>query len=187
MRQEIARIHRVSDMLCTAHAGLRDKLQRRALILDLTILGLSTWLTAMIFVAPRIGVRLSPRSIDSEIWLGLLAIGTFILAIFQTKLDWKGRAGAHGRSSAYYAGVKGESSRLLRSDTISSEKAEHLFERYSFSDQFCLYIPENEFLAQKKRHKIKVRISRVLDERPGASVVFLRIRIWFRDNWPCVR
>ena len=60
-REELQRIRRVSDMLCTAHAGLRDRYSGLALFLDLAVLGLSTWLVALAFVEPRIGVSLSTK------------------------------------------------------------------------------------------------------------------------------
>ena len=81
-------------MLCTAHAGLRDRYARRSLFLDLSVLGLSTWLVALAFVEPRIGISLTPFKIDAQIWGGLLATFTFFLAIVQLKTDWKGRSDA---------------------------------------------------------------------------------------------
>src|ERR1700674_2305997 len=50
MRAELERIRRVSDMLCTAHAGLRDHYARLALTIDIAILG-------SFYLACRIGVR----------------------------------------------------------------------------------------------------------------------------------
>src|SRR3979409_723189 len=88
--RELQRIRRVSDMLCTAHAGLRDRFSRLALFLDLSLLGLSTWLVALAFVEPRIGVSLTPFGMDTQIWGGLLATFTFFLTIVQLKTDWKG-------------------------------------------------------------------------------------------------
>ena len=114
-REELQRIRRVSDMLCTAHAGLRDRYSRLALFLDLSLLGLSTWLVALAFVEPRIGVSLTPLGIDSQIWGGLLATFTFFLTIVQMKTDWKGRSDAHRRTLDLYAEVKREAGYLLAS------------------------------------------------------------------------
>src|SRR5580704_8433448 len=43
---EIERVRRVSDMLLTGHANLRDRYRRWATLLDLAIMALSTWLSA---------------------------------------------------------------------------------------------------------------------------------------------
>src|SRR5258708_5751373 len=56
-----------SDMRCSAHWLLYERYVRRALWIDLTIMALSSWLVAMAFVEPRIGVKLAPLGIDSQI------------------------------------------------------------------------------------------------------------------------
>jgi len=60
LRKEIERIRNVSDMLCTGHAILRDRYERKALALDLSILALATWLSALAFVTPSINLSLTP-------------------------------------------------------------------------------------------------------------------------------
>jgi hypothetical protein len=39
-------------------------------------------------------------------------------------------------------------------------------------------------LPQKRRHKIKVALSKHLDAHPSASLLLTRLRFWFRDNFP---
>ena len=114
MRDELERIRRVSDTLCTGHARLRDRFAQRALILDLCILGLSTWLVALAFVQPRINVRLTPFGLDTQIWMGMLSVAIFFLTLVQFKTDWKGRADAHKRTLEMYAEVKREAGYLSR-------------------------------------------------------------------------
>ncbi len=61
-RPELERIRRVSDMLVTGHANLRDRYSRRATFLDLAVLALSTWLTAVSFsfaLTGRVGQMLT--------------------------------------------------------------------------------------------------------------------------------
>src|ERR1041385_7032884 len=91
-RSELARIRRVADMLCSSHAALRDRYARRATALDLSILALTAWLSAIAFVAPRINATLTPPSFDPQIWVGLLSVATLFLAIVQLKTNWKGRS-----------------------------------------------------------------------------------------------
>jgi hypothetical protein len=114
---ELGRIRQVSDTLCTGHAGLRDRFARRALVLDVSILALSTWLVALAFVEPRLNVSLTPFGLDSQIWVGLLAVGTFFLTIIQIKTDWKGQSDAHKRTLDIYAEVKREAGYLLATGT----------------------------------------------------------------------
>lgn len=182
-RGELERIRTVSDMLCTAHAGLRDRYARRALWLDLAILGLSTWLVALVFVEPRINLSLTPFGLDPQIWVGFIAVATFFLAIVHVKTDWKGLSDAHKRSFTMYAEVKRECGYLLASGhEVSPQECRRLLARYDMATDVGIEIPEKEFLRQKRRHRLKVALSRHLDDHPAASILLTRIRFFLRDN-----
>ena len=182
-RAELERIRRVSDMLCAGHAGLRDHFARRALTLDLAILALSTWLVALAFVQPQINLSLTPFSLDPTLWVGLLAIMTFLLSVVQMKVDWKGLSDAHTRSCALYASVHREAGYVLAGAVDSDDQAcRQLIERFDLAGVVGIGIPENQFLAQKRRHLMKKAISKYLDTHPAASIFLTRTRFWFRDN-----
>ena len=180
---ELGRIRQVSDTLCTGHAGLRDRFARRALALDVSILALSTWLVALAFVEPRLNVSLTPFGLDSQIWVGLLAVGTFFLTIIQIKTDWKGRSDAHKRTLDIYAEVKREAGYLLATGDPDEGACRRVLARYDLASEVGVEIPENDFLPQKRRHKIKVALSKHLDTHPSASLLLTRLRFWFRDNF----
>jgi hypothetical protein len=179
---ELQRIRRVSDMLCTAHAGLRDRYSRWALFLDLSILGLSTWLVALAFVEPRIGVSLTPFGMDSQIWGGLLATCTFFLTIAQLKTDWKGRSDAHRRTLDLYAEVKREAGYLLASGALDDAAVRRVLARYDVASAVGIAVPERDFLPQKKRHLVKIELSKRLDTMPGSSLIFARLRLWWLNS-----
>jgi hypothetical protein len=183
MHEELERIRRVSDTLCTGHAGLRDRFVRRALLLDLAVLGLSTWIIALAFVEPRINVRLTPFGWDSQIWVGVLSVGTFFLTIVQLKTDWKGRADAHKRTLDVYAEVKREAGYLLAGGDLDESACRRVLARYDMASAVGVEIPEGDFLPQKRRHRIKVALSKHLDTHPSASLLLTRIRFWLRDNF----
>jgi hypothetical protein len=183
-RSELVRVRRVADMLSTAHANLRDQFKRRALFLDGTILGLSTWLTAVVFVEPRIGVTLTPWHFDPQIWVGLLGVATFFLSILQLLVDWKGRSDAHRRSLDMYAEVKRECGYLLASEQVlTHEKCQRVLARYDMASDVGTAVPERQFLVLKKKHLQKVAISRLLDRQPSASLLLIRMKMWWRDNF----
>lgn len=183
LRDELERICRVSDMLCTGHASLRDRYSRRALLLDFAILGLSTWLVALAFVEPKINITLTPLGWDPQIWVGILGIGVFFLSIIQLKTDWKGRSDAHKRTLDIYAEVKREARYLISTGEIGDDEWRRVLARYDIATAVGIEIPEKEFLCQKRRHKTKVELSRHLDEYPTASLLLTYIRFWARDNF----
>lgn len=183
MRAELERIRRVSDMLCTAHAGLSDRYGRFALAIDLGILGLSTWLVALAFVQPRINLSLTPFSLDPQLWGGLLAMLTFFLSVVHMKVDWKGRSDAHRRSCAAYADVHREAGYLASGgNNIDEQERRRLLNRFDLAGTISIAVPEAQFLPQKKRHLIKIAISKHLDTHPAASIFITRVKFWFRDN-----
>ncbi|MGB8842575.1 MAG: hypothetical protein WCC64_16060 [Aliidongia sp.] len=182
MREELERIRSTSDTLCTGHAGLYNRFGQRALILDLAILAASSWLVAMAFVEPHINVRLTPFGWDSQIWVGVLSVATFFLTLVQFKTDWKGRAEAHKRTLNLYAEVKREAGYLLAAGEIEKDTWRRVLSRYDMASAVGIGIPEGDFLSQKRRHKIKVALSKRLDSHPSASLFLTRIRFWIRDN-----
>ncbi|MHC5057063.1 MAG: hypothetical protein ACYTKD_20490 [Planctomycetota bacterium] len=182
-REALKRTARVADQMCTAHAVLHDRCYWLALGLDLLLLICAVWLNAMVFVEPAISLRLSPLGIDSKLWLGLLAIAAFFLSVAHVRIGWKSKRNAHAKARAFYASIKTECRHLLsRSKEVDDACFKSLMDRYAFGGEVLVEIPEARFLSLKKRHKLKVLISRYMDRRPGASLLCLRFRLWWRDT-----
>lgn len=183
LKNELTRLCRVSDMLCTGHAALRDRYAKLAFALDLLTLGVSTWLVALAFVEPKLNVRLTPFGWDSQVWVGALGTGVFFLTLIQIKTDWKGRSDAHKRTLDVYAEVKREAGYLLSAGEYNHDSCQRVFSRYDMAASVGVPIPESEFLRQKQRHLVKVALSKVLDDRPATSLMWLRVRLWWRDTF----
>lgn len=171
---------RVADQSCTAYSILRDDFRRRSTFLDISILLLSTWLTAMVFVQPNIAVALSPHAIPKDIWLGLLCIGTFFLSLIQLQVNWKGRSQVYQQAATALSTFTKEH-RPLGPETEATTLEKALL-RYQFITDTLEPIPESKFLKLKQKHKIKVAISKHLDSHPGASILMLRMTLWWRDS-----
>jgi hypothetical protein len=180
--EELKRVQRVSDMLCTSHAVLRDRFSRRALALDILILTFSTWIVALAFVSSTMATRLTTFGCDSSILLGTLSVGTFFLTLVQFKTDWKSKADAHKRTLGLYAQVKREAGYLLASDQADDAAYRRVLAGYDMASAVGVEIPESCFLLLKKRHKNKIALSKHLDEHPFAFLLLFRLRMWLRDN-----
>jgi hypothetical protein len=180
---ELKRIHRVSDMLCSAHAAMRDSQARKAAILDISILGLSIWLLALVFVDPAISVAVTPFHLNPSLWLGLVSVLTFFLSMVQVKVDWKGHGDKHAQALAMYAAVKRECSYLLASERIlPKHECHNVLAKYEMAGSLGVEIPEKDFLKQKRRHLLKIEISKYLDTHPSASILLVSFQLWWRDN-----
>ena len=177
---DLDRAIRVSDQSCTAYAILRDRYKRRSTVLDLTILLVSAWLTAMVFAQQVIAEQLTPGTISKDLWLGILSIGAFFLSLVQLQVNWKARAQAYQQATTALSSFVKELRPLL--STPDASRAEAVLARYQALTESLEPIPEAEFLKLKQRHKIKLEISRHLDTSPGASITLFMIKLWWRDN-----
>jgi hypothetical protein len=182
-RSEVERIQRVSDQLCTAHAAMRDRFSRRQFAADVIVLLLSAWITSMGFVDPHLAPWLTPPHLDQQLWIGLLGSVTFGLTLIQFKADWRGRSEAHQRSFNMYTEVKREAAYLRAlAGPIPDREFQHLVDRYDMASDVGTGVPEKCFLPLKRRHKLKIAISRVLDEKPGSSIWLTKLKLILRHN-----
>lgn len=183
LKDDLTRICRVANMLCTGHAALRDRYAKFAFALELLNLGVSTWLVALAFVEPKLNVTLTPFGLDSQIWVGALGAGVFFLTLIQIKTDWKGRSDAHKRTLEVYAEVKREAGYLLSAGEYDHDACQRVFSRYDMAASVGVPMPESEFLRQKQRHLVKVALSKALDDRPATSLMWLRVSLWWQDTF----
>ncbi|THV25086.1 hypothetical protein [Peteryoungia ipomoeae] len=186
IRTEVSRIRRVSDQLCSSHAALRDKFYRRAFVMDIFLLLLSAWVTIVSVVDERYVAFLTPYGFDSQLWAGLLGLAVFVLTLFQFKVDWKGTSEAHKRTFSLYAEVKREAGYLLASNKDGEEiplrEFQRLTSRYDMASDAGVAVPERDFLRLKKAHRLKIAVSKRLDEYPGSNIWLTAALIILRDN-----
>lgn len=180
---ELSRMFRVADMLVTCHAILRDNFARRSLLLDIFILSCAAWLTAMSFVDPQVVAVLVPVSIAPQIAIGLVALAIFILSLIQLKVDWKGRSALHGRAAAVYGDLKSELGTLLaNANEVDDRQFAAIREKYVLIGRETIPIPDSRFTRLKQKHKLKIEISKFIDQHPAANIFVLKCRLWWRDN-----
>lgn len=181
MREEVERALRISDMLTSCYSSLRDRYARRAILLDLAILVASVWLVAMAFVDPEIANHFLIPGLTATMTIGLLAILTFILSLFQLRTDWKYQAERFDQAARAYAASKAELRAARSGNPFDQQECQRALGNYQAIGQRVTAIPENTFNKLKKKHLSKIRISQLLDDHAGTSILLIRIRIWFVD------
>jgi hypothetical protein len=182
MSEELRRAFRVADMMVTCHSILRDRYARRALILDVLILIASVWLTAMAFVDAEIARHISFPGASPTLTIGLIAVVTFVLSLFQLRVDWKQRADRHDQAARAYVASKFELAAVTNNGTSTNQECEVTLDRYRSLGGSCIPVPENEFNRLKRRHLIKVLISMEISRHPGTSIWLIRLKHWFSDS-----
>lgn len=177
---EIERIRKVSDMLCSGHSHLRDRFARFALLSDVIVLGSSTWLLALTFVADTTAQVLTPFEMPPQVWLGILGAMTFFITLVRMKADWRGRSDAHRRTCDMYAEVHRECGYILaKGDRLELSECQRVLARYDMATDVGAALPERYFLSIKKRHKLKIAVSKHLDEHPGTPIVLAKLVLWW--------
>jgi hypothetical protein len=181
--EDLSRILRVADQMSTGYACLRDQYALRARILDFSILAIASWLLAMTFVSSDIARRLAPFGIAQDLWIGFLAVGTFVLALMQSRVDWKSRSDAYQRALQNMAEIVLDIRRALATqEGVDPQEAASIAQKYYIVLRFIEPIPENRFLELKRRHRLKIEISKLLDEYPSLHIGLVRAKLWYRDN-----
>jgi hypothetical protein len=181
--KEFRRKRRVLDQTITGHAFLRDVYERRALVLTLLVLALSTVATATAFLAGDTPVTIAGIRARTQIWVGVLTTVIFFLSLVDLRVDWRQRAGAHAEAVRRLARVKG----VFRGVTIVEDRVETTGADLDFEYESAMEqvppIPEKWFLRAKARHLRKVAASQLLSSHPGAPSWLMKARV----TWDGIR
>lgn len=184
LKKELERVQRVSDMLITMHSVLRDEYLRKSIAVDCALFASSIILVALVFMDPVLLDWLPLSATGSRVLLGAFALVTFFLSLVIFRVDWKSKAELHKRAAEAYSHIKLKCQELLMTfNTASDTEIQKLLVRYGDLGEICVAVPEASFLRLKKKHKMKVALSRYLDDNPGACIWLLRLRIWFADTF----
>lgn len=184
IKNELERIQRVSDMLVTMHSSLRDEYALRSALVHCLLFASSIILVALVFMDPALLGWLPLSATGSRILLGVFALVTFFLSLVIFRVDWKAKSELHKYAAQAYSLIKLDCRQMFGAfESATDTEIQKLFVRYSDLGRICIAVPENDFLRLKKKHKIKIAVSKYLDENPGASLLLLNLRIWFADTF----
>ncbi|WP_288960305.1 hypothetical protein [uncultured Sulfitobacter sp.] len=182
-KQELLRIKRVSDMLCTAHSFLRDKYWVMNVAIEVFTIISTFALTVVALADETLLGELFSFNLNTRLWSGVVAAAIFAVTLMQLVVKWSEKAQAHSKSARMYSEVKREATYLLLNFENSDPKEfQRLADRYDMVSETGTTIPDHQFIKLKRRHEIKVAISKSISKNPGALIWFEKIRILYRDN-----
>ena len=171
-------------MLISMHSILRDEYSRKSIAVDCTLFASSIILVALVFLDPALLGWLPLSATGSRILLGTFSLIVFFLSLVSFRVDWKSKSGLHKRAAEAYSRIKLECQELLMTlGTASDTEIQKLLVRYRDLGEICIAVPEASFLRLKKKHKMKVALSKYLDDNPGACLPLLKLKIWFADTF----
>ena len=188
LKSELEHAFRISDQMVTMHSALRDRYAQLALITDCALFAASVVVVALVWVDPSLVEWLPGGITESRVVIGSFSIATFLLSLLSFRVDWKAKSELHRHASEAYSQIKLECRRLLGEiDYAPEADIQRCLARYSDLGQICIAIPENQFLRLKKMHKLKILISKHLDENPETCLWLLRVGMCARSTLKTVR
>jgi hypothetical protein len=178
---ELRRIKRVSDMMITAHAVLKERYRNISLLSDVLLFTCAAVLCVMTFADRDMLIKYFGSWYN--LCIGIMAIGSFIYSFISNQLEWKVKAERHKTAFEKYVNLKFECTNLLKIiDKNEQVDINKFLEKFYTLTPSIISIPEKLFLKCKKHHVLKVFISKYLDEHQSSSILLLKIKLWFRDN-----
>ncbi len=181
--KEMKRLTRVIDTMLTSHSILQERYKRRACILDVVLLIASVLLLVAAFADPEIlkELKISPES--AIIMERVSSVVVFIVALIMLRVDWNGKAVAHGKARDSLIKLKGEAKAVLLDDSVSKETLEKHSQLCSVTLGGLCPIPEGQFNKLKAKHWKKVELSKLVSRYPGCPYCVLRIRLCVVRTW----
>ncbi|MDV7341802.1 hypothetical protein RYZ26_19535 [Terasakiella sp. A23] len=179
---EINRIEKVSNLLVTCHSILSSRYLRRAFLLNLISTLFSAVLAILIFAPQELLSKINPTGFDNTMFMGCLAAVLFLLSLVEMKVAWKEKGSFHKDAANAYSRVKLEIRASYRDGKIDDAKMQDISTKYSLIGEMHPPVPDDQFVKLKKKHKLKIEVSKYLDKNPAANIFLVHIKLWIRDN-----
>jgi len=176
-------MERVSDMLTSMHAMLRDGYNLRAMLLDGSLmLGAATLGTFALADFSSLGA-FSVNADTARVVMAVASCLIFVASVVAYKVDWRARANEHGRACAAYGRLKLKCRGLLsRAEQLTQDDVRELSREYASLGEAHISVPDAQFVALKAAHERKVFLSRCLSRRPFVSARLLACVMWWRHS-----
>lgn len=181
-------MERVSDMLTSMHALLRDRYGSRAILLDATLMLGSVVLGvfALADFASLGAFSVNPHT--ARVVMAVASCLVFVASVVAYKVDWKARADEHSRACVAYGRLKLRCRDLLsRVEQFAEDDLRELSREYASLGEAHIAVPDTQFVLLKAAHERKAFLSRCLSRRPFASPRVLTCVMWWRHTCGAVR
>jgi hypothetical protein len=180
---EIERRYRVADQMVTMYSVLRDRYSARATGLTLGIMGSSVILCACTFLPDNALVAVGLSPLGTKVVLAVFSSFILFLSIAELKVDWKERSSVFGEAAENVAGLKAKY-RAVRNSSghPSSEVIHELAIQYDSIMASLPGVPDLQFAKLKAYHLKKIRLSQMIDTKPGCPLWILRLKLMWEGS-----
>lgn len=178
LEEEIERRFRNADQMATMYSVLRDRYSLRSTWLTLGIMGASVILCACTFLPDDALLAVGLTPFGTKLVLGGASALILFLSIAELKVDWKDRSRRYGEAAEAVAAVKGKYRAQRNSEIqLTPDLITELFNLYDSTMSRIPRVPDSQFVALKSHHLRKVKLSQMVDARPGCPLWILKFRL----------
>jgi hypothetical protein len=179
-REENNRQYEVVDQLLSIHSSLRDRYQRRALLLKLGLLTASILLCAFVFADEAIVRLLGVTSEMGRFLVGFASIGVFILSMMELLANWTAAGQRHADAVVALTELKSKYRAVYaQREKTTPGRLDRLGREYGRVTRVVPPVPERLFNRLKSKHRFKRSLSRCISAHPDAPWWIL----WTKLRW----
>ena len=176
--QENERQYKVIDQMVSAHSIKHDQYRTRARFLNLSLLGVSVLLSALVFAGNEVLDFFGITANGARFSIGLASISVFFLSLVEFRVDWAGLAARHGEAVRSLANLKMKYRRLYSSaEHDAPARLQELTQEYELTTGQVCPILEKEFNRLKGAHTFKRLLSQQIGKHPKAPPPLLSLKL----------
>lgn len=177
-REEIERRFRNADQMVTMYSVLHDRNSARATFLTLGIMGSSVILCACTFLPDDALAVIGLSPFGTKIVLGVFSGLILFLSIAELKVDWKERSRVYGDAAEEVARLKAKYRDMRNSERRQTPEVIHeLANQYDSTMARLPRVPDSQFSKLKALHLKKIKLSQMMDSKPGCPLWILRLKL----------
>jgi hypothetical protein len=168
----------VIDMMVSMHSELSSMYKNRVRILDIVLIILSITLLTFVFADQAYLNSLGIDETNAKIILGLSSIAVTSLSLFSYVIDWRGKKICHDQAFRALVGLKNEwRIFIFNKEGINYENATRLEEKTDLILNQCITIDNKLFNKLKKKHYMKVELSRAISDNPNFPIFLHKLSL----------
>jgi hypothetical protein len=166
------------DMMVSMHSELSSIYKNRATILDIILIIISIVLLTFVFADHSYFNNFGIDETSAKIILGLASIAISCLSLLSYVIDWRGKKVCHDQAFKMLIGIKNEwRIFLFNKESINYENVAKLEEKTDLILDQCINIDDKVFNKLKKRHYMKVKLSRAISDNPNLPLFFIKLNL----------
>ncbi|GHU80703.1 hypothetical protein FACS189468_1220 [Spirochaetia bacterium] len=180
--KDLEKSKKIIDMMATMHSVLSNKYRILSFILDALLIIFSLILLSCVFIDPALLNNIGVDANISRIIIGAATILVTCMSFFPYILDWKGKKNDHDQAFTTLINLKSKwRIFLLDKNNHTNDDAIKLEEEKSLILQHLIIIDDSKFNKLKKKHYMKVYISRMTSNYPAIPIFLIKIWLFIRD------